>query len=242
MIQSKSYGLQNETRQYLRRLYAYNRELNPTDVADIDNFIKGLKQLNLWQNIVCWMMSSQYNIGSGSVLLSLGGFGRYDGSMFNSPVWSNRGIIFNGTSHYIEFTNPIRSRNIDNIGLFSAIDSDATLAGGRAIISSYGLAPTRGPLFTVAGSPVQGGTLTALAFDGSSDGTNTFFPVGGGFNNAGNTSLPEIVSCGYLNGRRYIEYNNVARTSDSNVATPAIFNNNQLWRIGARLEIGRAHV
>jgi len=44
MISSKSYGLQNETRQYLRRLYSYGRELNSSDVADIDNFIKGLKQ------------------------------------------------------------------------------------------------------------------------------------------------------------------------------------------------------
>jgi hypothetical protein len=43
MINSKSYGLQNETRQYLRRLYAYGRELAPADVADIDNFVKGLK-------------------------------------------------------------------------------------------------------------------------------------------------------------------------------------------------------
>ena len=236
MINSKSYGLQTETRQYLRRLYSYGRELNSSDVADIDNFIKGLKQLGLWQNIVCWPMRSQYNIGSTTRLLSLGGAGIYDGTLFNGPTWGNTGILFNGTSHYIEFTNPIRSGNIDNIGLFSAIDSDATLAGARAIISSYGFPPTRGPSLTVAGSTIQGGSLTTLAFDSSSDGTNFFFPVPGGNIGAGNTSLPEIVSCGYLNGRRYIEYNNIARTSDSNVATPAIFNNNQLWRIGGRLD------
>jgi hypothetical protein len=236
MLQSKSYGLQNETRQYLRRLYAYGKELNTTDVADIDNFIKGLKQFNLWQNIVCWAMRSQYNIGSGSVLLSLGGFGRYDGSMFNSPAWSNTGIIFNGTSHYIQFNNPIRSTNINNIGLFSSIDSDAITLGARTIIGSFGGSGTRGPLFTVAGSSVQGGVSGGIYFDSSYDGVNTFFPVPGGSNSTGNTSVPEIVSAGYLDGRRYIEYNNAARSSDSSIATPGVWNNNSLWRIGARLD------
>jgi hypothetical protein len=96
MILSKTYGLQNETRQYLRRLYAYGRELAPTDVADVDNFVKGLKQLNLWGQIVCWPMRSIHNIGTGSTVLSLGGLRDYDytGTLTNSPVWDSTGIIF----------------------------------------------------------------------------------------------------------------------------------------------------
>ena len=101
MISSKSYGLQNETRQYLRRLYAYGKELAGTDVNDVDNFIKGLKQLNLWQNIVCWPMRSIHNIGTGSTVLSLGGLGVYNGSMVNSPTWSNSGIGFTSTTQEI---------------------------------------------------------------------------------------------------------------------------------------------
>jgi hypothetical protein len=99
MIQSKSYGLQNETRQYLRRLYAYGRELNPTDVADIDNFIKGLKQLNLWQNSICFLMRSQHNIGTGNTILSLGGQQNVIGSLVNSPTWGSNGITFSGTNY-----------------------------------------------------------------------------------------------------------------------------------------------
>jgi hypothetical protein len=98
MIQSKSYGLQNETRQYLRRLYAYGRELAPTDVADIDNFVKGLKQLNLWQNSICFLMRGQHNIGTGNTILSLGGEQNVNGTLVNSPTWGQNGITFNHTN------------------------------------------------------------------------------------------------------------------------------------------------
>ena len=99
MIESKSYGLQNETRQYLRRLYAYGRELATTDVSDIDNFIKGLKQFNLWQNSICFLMRSQHNIGTGNTILSLGGEQNVIGSLVNSPTWGSDGITFSGTNY-----------------------------------------------------------------------------------------------------------------------------------------------
>jgi hypothetical protein len=99
MINSKSYGLQTETRQYLRRLYSYGRELNLSDVADIDNFIKGLKQLNLWQNSICFLMRSQHNIGTGNTILSLGGEQNVIGSLVNSPTWGSNGITFSGTNY-----------------------------------------------------------------------------------------------------------------------------------------------
>lgn len=103
MIQSKSYGLQNETRQYLRRLYAYGRELAPADVADIDNFVKGLKQLNLWQNSICFLMRSQHNLGTGNTILSLGGEQNVNGTLVNSPTWGQNGITFSGTNYITAF-------------------------------------------------------------------------------------------------------------------------------------------
>lgn len=106
MINSKSYGLQNETRQYLRRLYSYGRELNSSDVSDIDNFIKGLKQFNLWQNVVFWPLRSQHNIGSGSIVLSLGGAGICNGTIVNNMTWSTSGISkAAGVNGYIQVNN-----------------------------------------------------------------------------------------------------------------------------------------
>lgn len=104
MIESKSYGLQNETRQYLRRLYTYGTELNSSDVADIDNFIKGLKQLNLWNNTLCWPMRSIHNIGTGTTLLSLGGLGQYNGTLVNGPTWGVNGITYDGVNDIINTT------------------------------------------------------------------------------------------------------------------------------------------
>jgi hypothetical protein len=118
MIQSKTYGLQNETRQYLRRLYAYGRELAPTDVADIDNFVKGLKQLNLWHNMVCWPMRSIHNIGSGSTVLSLGGSGIYNGSIINTLTWSTSGLQSPGGSiSYVRVDNyPLMAAEATSFG------------------------------------------------------------------------------------------------------------------------------
>jgi len=115
MINSKSYGLQTETRQYLRRLYAYGRELNLSDVSDIDNFIAGLKQLNLWNRIVCYPLRSIHNIGTGSIVLSLGGYKHtqsFDGTLINSPVWNLNGLIF---------SNPTSSSNIQRIDINTVI-------------------------------------------------------------------------------------------------------------------------
>ena len=130
MISSKSYGLQNETRQYLRRLYAYGKELAGTDVNDVDNFIKGLKQLNLWQNIVCWPMRSIHNIGTGSRALSLGGYGPFDATLLNSATWSNDGVN-RVTAGGDLFSTPIRELGVAPIS-HGAVLKNATDLGNNA--------------------------------------------------------------------------------------------------------------
>ena len=98
--------LQNETKQYIKRLSTLGKKLNLSDVADIDNFIKGLKQLNLWQNVIFWPLRSRHNIGSGSVVLSLGGAGICNGTIVNNLVWSDNGISkAAGVSGHIQISN-----------------------------------------------------------------------------------------------------------------------------------------
>jgi hypothetical protein len=140
MVNSKSYGLQTETRQYLRRLYAYGRELNLSDVADIDNFIKGLKQLGLWSNTVCWLLRSQQNLGTGTIALSLGGLGNYNGTLVNTVTWGSNGVQSGGVSltSRINISTDIRrvinygtsifgvvsNNNDDNYYIFQVADSN----------------------------------------------------------------------------------------------------------------------
>jgi len=139
MIASKSYGLQNETRQYLRRLYAYGKELAGADIADIDNFIKGLKQLNLWHSIICWPMRSIHNIGSGNIVLSLGGFHKKDATLISGsatfPSWGINGIIITATDQGVS-TNVNLEQVFGSRGLFSSVFRlDNTNNEGRRIIT-----------------------------------------------------------------------------------------------------------
>ena len=92
MILTKSYGLQKETKQYLKRLYAYNRVLEYSDIIDIDNFIDGCKQFRFWDRMIAFDLRSSHNIGSGSNALSFGGLENPLGILVNSPTWSNNGL------------------------------------------------------------------------------------------------------------------------------------------------------
>ena len=180
MISSKSYGLQNETRQYLRRLYAYGRELNGNDVNDIDNFIKGLKQLNLWQNTVCWPMRSVHNVGNGSTVLSLGGRGTYNGTIYNSASWGNGGITFatNSTTardsridvtwRGFDLRNNITGIVVSDAGEADPPSSyiDQYFAGSNTLNGGFGLVTWREPAGGQAGvsGPQQVGYVSYITY------------------------------------------------------------------------------
>jgi hypothetical protein len=120
-MKSKTYGLQQETRTYLRRLYAYGRELRGEDINDIDEFIKGLKVLGLWGNTVCWPMRSIHNIGTGSTVLSLGGISNTasDGTIMGSVTWGATGLDVTGLNSTTSYIATKLLDTTDNISLFS---------------------------------------------------------------------------------------------------------------------------
>jgi hypothetical protein len=60
--------------------------------AEVLWFIRGMKALGLYQNMVAWPMRSYQNAGTGSTVYSLGGLGIYNGNMVNSPAWGRDGI------------------------------------------------------------------------------------------------------------------------------------------------------
>ena len=164
MIQSKSYGLQTETRQYLRRLYAYGRELNSSDVADIDNFIKGLKQFNLLQNIIVYPLRSQYNLGTGANVLSFGGIGKFDGLMINGPSWGLSGINFTAaSSQYIRIPNFLKSPVVAGFSMICLHQPDFTTTG-RALLGNDGATTTtRGMRINVQNHSYVTGTGVAAS-------------------------------------------------------------------------------
>lgn len=140
--QAKYIGIQTETKQYIKRLATFNRKLNSSDVADIDNFIKGLKQLNLLQNIIVYPLRSQHNIGSGANVLSFGGIGRFDGLSINSPSWGLSGINFTAaSSQYIRIPNFLNNPVVTGFSMICLHQPDFTTTG-RALLGNDGTTTT----------------------------------------------------------------------------------------------------
>ena len=73
----------------------------------ISRFVTGIKDLGLYNNMVCWPLRSSQNAGTGTTAYSLGGLGTYNGTLTNGPTWGANGITFDGTNDFIQTTlNP----------------------------------------------------------------------------------------------------------------------------------------
>ena len=58
----------------------------------ITDFAKGVNDLGLWNNMVCWPLRSGQNYGSGPTAFSLGGLGTYNGTLVGPPTWAENGL------------------------------------------------------------------------------------------------------------------------------------------------------
>jgi hypothetical protein len=73
-----------------------------SDRAAVSAFVRGVKDLGLYQSMVCWPLRSTQNAGTGTTAYSLGGLGTFNGSLINGPSWGTSGITFaNASSQYI---------------------------------------------------------------------------------------------------------------------------------------------
>ena len=75
---------------------AYFERAGVTDATaknQINAFVKGTKDLNLYNSMVCWPLRSAQNKGSGTTAYSLGGLGTYNASLVSGPTWSTDGVI-----------------------------------------------------------------------------------------------------------------------------------------------------
>jgi hypothetical protein len=75
-----------------------------TDVWNLQQFVKGVKALGLWDDMVCWPLRSAQNAGTGTTAYSLGGLGTFNGTLVGGPAWTADGITFGGNTQYIEYS------------------------------------------------------------------------------------------------------------------------------------------
>jgi hypothetical protein len=86
---------------------AYIARAGVTDTTgqqQINDFVVGVKNLGLYNNMVAWPLRSTQNATTGTTAYSLGGLGTFDGQLINGPTWGTGGITFDGVDDYIDTT------------------------------------------------------------------------------------------------------------------------------------------
>ena len=127
---------------------------DPTAKQQINSFVKRVKSLGLWNNIVCWPLRSGQNASSTLNAKSLGGLGRYDGTFvgLTAGSWTANGLFFNNptigsNTQYITLPTEIGTSgaNTFNFGVAS-ISGNANFS--RLLHIESGSPGTRNPLFS----------------------------------------------------------------------------------------------
>jgi hypothetical protein len=98
---------------------AYFTRAGVTDAtakAQINAFVKGVKNLGIWSSFICWPLKSSQNAGSGTTAYSLGGFGPFNGSFVSSPTWGVDGVTFNG-SNSISLSTSIATGRVNRLAM-----------------------------------------------------------------------------------------------------------------------------
>lgn len=116
----KYYKLDRDTKAYLKRM-AVDGIKTPADIYSVNDFVVGLKDLNLWEEIIFWPFRSAQNAGTGTKAYNLGTMGIYNGTLTNGPTWQANGIFLaDATTQHIA-TNYLPAINED-ANIFSVVE------------------------------------------------------------------------------------------------------------------------
>jgi len=114
---------------------AGNITVNPRQ--QILDFVKGIKALGLWNNMVCWPLRSSQNAGTGTTAFSLGGAGTFNGTLTNGPTWGDGGVTKAASNDFISLPTPadfgLPTSSLSGGGILS---TNAGVSGGRPICFS----------------------------------------------------------------------------------------------------------
>jgi hypothetical protein len=120
-----------------------------TDVAALSAFVKGVKDLGLWDDMVCWPLRSTQNAGTGTTAYSLGGLGTFNGTLVNGPTWGTDEISFvRANDQYIDTNLFIPSGPVQLAACYAV----APVGGNNTILSTNNAATERQLLLMAHGS------------------------------------------------------------------------------------------
>lgn len=97
---------------------AYIARSGATDRNAINAFVRGVKALGLWNNMVCWPLRSSQNAGTGDTVYSLGGLGTFNGTRVNGPTWGADGLtVLASASQSITIGDDANLKRPDKVAL-----------------------------------------------------------------------------------------------------------------------------
>lgn len=99
----KYYKLDKDVKQYLKRMSADGIK-TPADIYSVNDFVVGLKDLNLWQGCSIFCLRNNQNSGTGISVYGFGNVRMYQETMVNGPIWSANGIVFRADGQHITKT------------------------------------------------------------------------------------------------------------------------------------------
>lgn len=113
-----------------------------TAKSQINAFVKGVKELGLWNNMVCWPSRSAQNAGSGNTVYSLGGLGTFNATKTAGITWNANGLRATTSSQYATFSSPFDATTLNGVSTWSvvnieSINSTGWYNGFISIRSSY---------------------------------------------------------------------------------------------------------
>jgi hypothetical protein len=119
-----------------------------SDRTALSAFVRGVKDLGLWESMVCWPLRSEQNAGTGTTAYSLGGLGTFNGTLTNGPTWGVDGITVAAGNHRIITPFNYSTSLVSLMGVIRP-DSAAAFALGDRFMGNE-----------------TAGTNTGIAFDG----------------------------------------------------------------------------
>lgn len=119
----KYYKLDKDVKQYSKRMAADGIK-TPADIYSVNDFVVGLKDLNLW-NLVYegWFLRKNQNAGSGSRVYGIRNI--LNGTLVNG-LWGEAGMIFISNTGYINFgfLDVLNIISLSNFAILNTIASN----------------------------------------------------------------------------------------------------------------------
>jgi len=227
------YDLDIDVKNYAKRIIDAGYKC-PSDINSVSDFVKGLKLLNLWGNVIFWPLRANQNAGSGNIVYSLGGLtggSRLDGTLISNPIWHTHGIILNDPNQYISLSGAsINADAFTSLSILSTIASNnnSHLFGLFQYLPSN---PTRGVNYSIFG-PTGNVVINFAGLTGGTrqKGNQNVTNVGIGFYYAA-AGLSDLSNP--VNSTGFTQLNSTRNTTSSGSGVlPYTFSSDLYWLFG----------